>query len=226
LDSIRTLKISELILRHELLFPPPPNFQRGNLLYKLVNSTNLAYDYYIRNQFHSVILQGTCDTSLQFCDIFVGMPGRVHDPRLFRLSPLSRQIDLGLIPENMHILGDSAYTLHENVLTPFRDNGHLTRSQPRYNRKHSEIRSCIERTFGLLKNKFRRLRYLDMNLLEEIQIVIAACCILHNFIILHEGYQEGEDVLDDLDDVPVLQEDDPVQFRNGINKRDAITDTL
>jgi hypothetical protein len=31
-----------LILRHELLFPPPRNFQRGNLLYKLVSSTNLA----------------------------------------------------------------------------------------------------------------------------------------------------------------------------------------
>jgi hypothetical protein len=36
-----TLKISELILPHELLFPPPPNFQQGNL-YKLVSSTNLV----------------------------------------------------------------------------------------------------------------------------------------------------------------------------------------
>jgi peptidoglycan hydrolase-like protein with peptidoglycan-binding domain len=41
LGSIRTPKISELILRHELL-SPPPNFQPGNLLYKLVSSTNLA----------------------------------------------------------------------------------------------------------------------------------------------------------------------------------------
>jgi hypothetical protein len=42
LGSIRTPKISGLILRHELLSPPPRNFQRGNLLYKLVSSTNLG----------------------------------------------------------------------------------------------------------------------------------------------------------------------------------------
>jgi hypothetical protein len=41
LGSIRTPQISGLILRHELLSPPPRNFQRGNLLYKLVSSTNL-----------------------------------------------------------------------------------------------------------------------------------------------------------------------------------------
>jgi hypothetical protein len=42
LGSIRTPNISGLILRHELLSPPPRNFQRGNLLYKLVSSTNLG----------------------------------------------------------------------------------------------------------------------------------------------------------------------------------------
>jgi hypothetical protein len=44
LGSIRTPKISGLILRHELLSPLPRNFQRGNLLYKLVSSTNLGLD--------------------------------------------------------------------------------------------------------------------------------------------------------------------------------------
>jgi hypothetical protein len=43
LGSIQTLKISGLILRHKLLFPPSPNFQRGNLLNKLVSSTNLDH---------------------------------------------------------------------------------------------------------------------------------------------------------------------------------------
>ncbi|CAH1366236.1 unnamed protein product, partial [Tenebrio molitor] len=72
------------------------------------------------------------------------------------------------------------------------------------------VRSCVERAFGLLKNKFRRLRYLDMSLLEEIPTVITACCVLHNFIIIHEGYDEDEVVIDDLDDVPLLQDDQPI----------------
>jgi len=56
----------------------------------------------------------------------------------------------------MHLIGDSAYPLLRNLMTPIRDNGHLTRSQNVYNIKLSSIRSIIERSFGLLKSKFRR----------------------------------------------------------------------
>lgn len=69
---------------------------------------------------------------------------------------------LDALPPNFHIIGDSAYPLLLNVMTPYRDNGHLTRKQATYNRKLSSIRSTIERVFGLLKGKFRRLKYLDI----------------------------------------------------------------
>lgn len=189
-------------------------------------STQNAYDYYNKKQFYSIILQGVCDPSLKFLNIFVGMLGKVHDARVFRLSSLQRQINLGLIPENMHLLADSAYGLHDNILTPYRDNGHLTRQQRRYNKKHASTRSCIERAFGLLKNKFRRLRFLDMNLIEEIPIVITACCVLHNFILIHEGYEDGEDIIDNLDKVPDLEEHHPHNNRNGVNKRNNIANIL
>jgi hypothetical protein len=42
LSSIRTLKISGLILRHELLSLPPPNFQRGNLLLEKISNRKMA----------------------------------------------------------------------------------------------------------------------------------------------------------------------------------------
>ncbi|RXM31106.1 hypothetical protein EOD39_7272 [Acipenser ruthenus] len=35
-----------------------------------------------------------------------------------------------------HVLGDSAYPLETYLLTPYRDNGHLTRKQSRYNCLH------------------------------------------------------------------------------------------
>ncbi|EZA49463.1 hypothetical protein X777_11961 [Ooceraea biroi] len=68
-------------------------------------------------------------------------------------------------------------------MTPFRDNGHLTRSQIVYNTKLSSIRSIIERSFGLLKSKFRRLKFLDISDIELGNEMIAAACVLHNFII-------------------------------------------
>ncbi|XP_029662995.1 putative nuclease HARBI1, partial [Formica exsecta] len=142
-------------------------------------------DYYNRKSFHSIILQGTCNHRGLFIDCFIGMPGRMHDARVFRNSTLFNEITNAerlLIPHNMHLIGDSAYPLLCTLMTPFRDNGHLTHSQIIYNVKLSSIRSIIERCFGLLKTKFRRLKYLDIGDFELGNNMIAAACVLHNFI--------------------------------------------
>lgn len=128
------------------------------------------------------------------------MPGRMHDARVFRLSPLFQQISnrrLHFIPDRFHLIGDSAYPLLINLMTPFKDNGHLTNEQTRYNRKLSSIRSIIERAFGLLKGKFRRLKYIDISDFNFGNQMIAAACVLHNFII------NGDNIDIDLEDLNV-----------------------
>jgi hypothetical protein len=57
LGSIRTPKISELILRHELLSPPPPSFQPGNLQsdQQETKSRVLPHLLFYRNVFLSLI---------------------------------------------------------------------------------------------------------------------------------------------------------------------------
>lgn len=81
------------------------------------------------------------------------------------------------------ISGDCAYPLMVNLMTPFRDKGHVSAERIRYNQILSSIRSVIERAFGLLKGKFRRLKYLDIADPETANKIIAAACMLHNFII-------------------------------------------
>lgn len=120
------------------------------------------------------------------------MPGRMHDARVFRNSPLFNAIRNGLIPHNLYLIGDSAYPLLQNLMTPYKDNGHLTRSQFIYNTKLSSIRSIIERTFGILKSKFRRLKYLDISNFDLGNNIIAAICVLHNFILKRDGLIENE----------------------------------
>jgi len=125
-------------------------------------------------------LQGVCDHKARFIDVFIGMPGRMHDARVFRQSELFVQLNNAenlLLPPNMHLVGDSAYPLMQNLMTPFRDNGHLTRAQSNYNVKLSIIRSIIERAFGLLKGKFRRLKYLDIFDPTLGNTIIAAACV-------------------------------------------------
>ncbi|XP_071579491.1 putative nuclease HARBI1 [Temnothorax nylanderi] len=107
---------------------------------------------------HSIQLQAICDHTCQFIHCYVGHVGSVHDQRVFRLSEVQSYLgDVSKFPEESHLIGDLAYKLHENLLIPYRDNGHLTERQRNYNFVHSSARMAIERTFGLLKGRFRSL---------------------------------------------------------------------
>ncbi|XP_053595504.1 putative nuclease HARBI1 [Microplitis demolitor] len=146
-----------------------------------------ANDYYNRKEKHSIILQGTCDHNGKFIDVLIGRPGRAHDASVFRSSTLFTRLadaENPLLRPNQHILGDSAYPLMVNLLTPFKDNGHLTRHQVNYNVKHASSRSIIERAFGLLKGKFRRLQYLNVKSVDMAIKIVSAACTLHNFILI------------------------------------------
>lgn len=153
------------------------------------------------------------------------MPGRVHDARVFRQSDIYGRItDLAnpLIQHDHHILGDSAYPLMQNLLTPFRDNGHLTRDQINYNVKLSCIRSVIERAFAQLKGKFRRLKYLDIGDPDFGTEIIVAACVLHNFIILQNEDDDEDEVLAAIEEANDGEEheEEPNEGRNaGVHKR-------
>ncbi|XP_070075535.1 uncharacterized protein [Drosophila takahashii] len=95
-----------------------------------------ARDFYNRKQVHFIILQGICDSTGRFIDVFVGQPGRMHDALVFKschqFSKLANQ-ENPLLSEDRHLIGDSAYPLSKFLLTPYRDNGHLSTSQTLYN---------------------------------------------------------------------------------------------
>jgi len=61
-------------------------------------------------------------------------------------------------------------------------------AQKRFNDILSKVRQVIERAFALLKGRFRRLKYLDMNRMDVIPFVIIACTVLHNICL--EGLDE------------------------------------
>ena len=68
------------------------------------------------------------------------------------------------------------------MMTPFRNP--QTPGEQRYNEAHIRTRAVVERTFGLLKSRFRCLDKSGGTLLYSPDFVcqiIGACCILHNF---------------------------------------------
>ena len=75
-----------------------------------------------------------------------------------------------MFPQNSYLLGDSAYPLTSWLMSSFRDNCHLTPQQRNCNFLHSSSRMVIERAFALLKGRFRRLKYVDMDVIEPCQM--------------------------------------------------------
>lgn len=171
------------------------------------------------------IFLGICDHTGKFIDIYVGSPGRMHDSRVFRNSPLFGRItgDNGIIPPQYHLLGDAAYPLLRNLMTPFRDTGHLTVAQVTYNTTLSTARSIIERAFGLLKGKFRRLKYLDIQDFELGNHMIAAACVLHNFILEHDNIEFEDDPLLEVANNMIINDEEHQDFQLGaLEKRNGI----
>nr|XP_011424993.3 putative nuclease HARBI1 [Crassostrea gigas] len=150
--------------------------------------------YYNRKKFHSVVLLATCDANLQFTYVWTGKPGSTHDASVLRSSELFVKSD-DLFPPGFYLLGDSAFPLLGWLVTPFRDFGNLTRGQRLFNVCHSKARQVIERSFGLLKVRFRRLLRFDacdMNLIVKSNL---SACVLHNICI--KMNEENFDLFDD-----------------------------
>jgi len=160
----------------------------------------------------------------------VGYPGSVHDQRIFKQSEVATYLnDKEKFPFDSHLVGDSAYVLHEHLLVPFKDNGHLSAAQKYYNFCQSSARVVVERCFVLLKGRLRSLMYcLPMARVDLMAEYIVACCVIHNICILKK---------DELVITPILATDTSTQDHhinerqanddnNGIHKRNMIMNML
>ncbi|KAI4468119.1 hypothetical protein MML48_2g00012656 [Holotrichia oblita] len=139
-----------------------------------------------------------CHIPIKAPNICVGMPGKCHDARVFRNSPLFHKMsEKDLIPHDFHLLGDSAYPLLPNLMVPFRDNGQLNDQERNFNYKLNSCRSKIEQAFGRLKGKWRKLKYVDISI-ESVATVITAACVLHNYTLHRDAnIDEFPDVVEE-----------------------------
>jgi len=193
-----------------------------------------AESYINRKCFYAITLQGICDASMKFIDCFAGYPSSVSDVRIFRNSDIYIDVMSNpnrYFPENQILLGDKAYPVLQWLIPPYIDRGNLNAVHRRFNEALAKSRQVIERAFALLKGRFRRLKYLDMNRTDLIPATILAACVIHNMCIDHEDtnieeyINEGIEV-DNMDDnIRGLVQNRHNEI-SGNQKKDALAEYL
>ncbi|XP_064651986.1 putative nuclease HARBI1 [Lineus longissimus] len=159
---------------------------------KIKAPTKNPNSYVNRKKFHSVVLQGVCDDALAFTHVYTGWPGCTHDARVFNNSSVFQEAAAKFETDEF-LLGDSAYPIQPWLMTPYKDYGNITRDQKRYNKRHNSARVVIERAFGQLKGRFRRLRDFDCSDFELLCHSILAACVMHNLCL-----KNNDDTLEEL----------------------------
>ncbi|XP_049308863.1 putative nuclease HARBI1 isoform X2 [Bactrocera dorsalis] len=155
---------------------------------KLIKPSNEPFLYYNRKGFYSINAM-VCDHKLRIRSIDARYPGCNHDAHVWGLSKLrcymERRYREG--ERNTWLLGDAGYPLQPWLMTPYRSVSQGSR-QSNYNIKHSKTRNIIERTIGVLKNRFRCLlgaRELHYSPQKASQIINVVCA-LHNICIFYK----------------------------------------
>lgn len=136
--------------------------------------------YINRKKWPSIILQGICNERNRLLDVFIGFAGSAHDARVLKESPFFSKAVQKCGDD--YILGDSAYLHLPWLLTPYKDNGtSFPVWKKKFNNYHSQQRVAIENTFGLVKQRFRRLYLADAKSILQCCKIVLGACVLHNF---------------------------------------------
>ena len=162
---------------------------------------NLHTDYYNRKGWYSMLVQAVVNYNYTITDVNIGWPGSVHDARVFVHSGLYQKATAGeLLPQAFakdisgvqvppYLIADAAYPLKTWLMKPFPDRG-LSSNKRTFNYRLSRARMVVENAFGRLKGRWRRLlKRCDMSL-NNVPVIVAACCVLHN---LCERYRDDYD---------------------------------
>nr|XP_023680798.1 putative nuclease HARBI1 [Paramormyrops kingsleyae] len=139
-----------------------------------------ALIYVNRKGTHSINIQVICDATCKVTHVFANYPGSSHDSYILANSAIPALFQRDSPPEGW-LLGDNGYPLKTWLITPYIMP--TTVREISFNRKHTETHAIIERTFGLLKMRFRcldksggALQYSP----QKVAAVFVACCVLHN----------------------------------------------
>lgn len=150
-----------------------------------------------------------CDANSRFININVGGYGSEHDSAVFEKSKFGQLLKNNQLnlPESSMVGGvqmpyvfisDDAFPIGPHLIKPYPKSTPNPMEQT-FNRRLSRARLTIEKSFGMLSNRFLIFQKLIHIEPEKVKLIATALCILHNILIDRNRDLYGFDDEDNID---------------------------
>ncbi|XP_046386856.1 putative nuclease HARBI1 [Ischnura elegans] len=173
------------------------------------HSGSLYYNY---KKFFSKILFAIVNAKYEFMYVNAGTNGCVSDATILNNSRFYKKLS----NNSLHLplpsplpgtnnsvpyvfLGDSAFGLNKHFMKPY-PLKNISHDERIFNYRLSRARRVVENAFGISASRFRVFHQAISLSVEKVDIIILACCVLHNFLLnknqryVNESSFDREDV--------------------------------
>ncbi|CAI9090823.1 OLC1v1025680C1 [Oldenlandia corymbosa var. corymbosa] len=171
---------------------------------------------------YSITVQGVVNPKGVFTDVCIGWPGSMPDDQVLEKSALFQRANQGLL-NGVWIGGGSGYPLMDWVLVPYTQQ-HLTWTQHAFNEKIGDVQRISKDAFARLKGRWSCLQKRTEVKLQDLPVVLGACCVLHNICEIRNEEMDPELKFDLYDDEMIPEM--PLRSVNAMKARDAIAHNL
>ena len=160
--------------KHVAITPPP-------------HSGSFYYNY---KGFYSMVLLAIANANYEFVYVNFGTNGRVSDGGVIENTDFYDQLLAGELnlpavnPANglpYVFISDEAFALRKDFLKPYNART-LDDSKRIFNYRLSRARRVVEYVFGIMVARFRVLKSCINVKPENIEKIVMACCVLHNYL--------------------------------------------
>lgn len=171
---------------------------------------------------YSITVQGVVDARGVFTDICIGWPGSMPDDQVLEKSALFQRAQLGQL-KDVWVVGGPSYPLLDWLLVPYTRHN-LTWAQDAFNKRVGEVRGAASEAFARLKGRWSCLQKRTEVKLQDLPVVLGACCILHNICEMRGEEIDPEHRFEIFDDEMVAPESG--RSAAAAQKRDQIAHNL
>ncbi|KAI8553420.1 hypothetical protein RHMOL_Rhmol05G0014400 [Rhododendron molle] len=171
---------------------------------------------------YSITVQGVVDSKGVFTDVCIGWPGSMSDDKVLEKSALSQRASRGLL-KDVWIVGNGGYPLMDWVLVPYAQQNLWT--QRVFNEKAGEVERVAKEAFSRLKGRWSCLQKRTEVKLQDLPVVLGACCVLHNICEMRNEAMEPSETGFDLFDDEIVP-DNAVRSVDAMRARDQIAHRL